>query len=56
VSDGKQRLGPHRRVVERTLAWFSRFRRLAVRYERRVDIFADFRTLAAGLICWRFVR
>jgi transposase len=33
VSIGSERLGRHRWVVERTLAWFARFRRLAVRYE-----------------------
>jgi transposase len=42
-------------VVERTLAWFARFRRLTVRYERRADILAAFHHLAAGLICLRFV-
>jgi hypothetical protein len=28
--------------VERTLAWFSRFRRLRVRHERRTDIHQAF--------------
>jgi transposase len=42
-------------VVERTLAWFTRFGRLTVRYERRADIFAAFHHLAAALICLRFV-
>ena len=50
------RLGRHRWVVERTLAWFARFRRLAVRYERRLDILLGFHLLAAGLICLSFVR
>jgi transposase len=50
-----ERLGRHRWVVERTLAWFARFRRLAVRYERRADIVEAFHHLAAGLICLRFV-
>ena len=50
-----ERLGRHRWVVERTLAWFARFRRLAIRYERRADIFAAFHHLAAGLICLRFI-
>jgi IS5 family transposase len=49
------RLGRHRWVVERTLAWFSQFRRLVVRYERRADIHAAFLTLAATLITFRFV-
>ena len=53
--DSSERLGRHRWVVERTLAWFARFRRLAVRHERRLDILLAFHLLAAGLICLRFV-
>jgi transposase len=53
--ESSERLGRHRWVVERTLAWFGRFRRLTVRYERRGDIFAAFHHLAAALICLRFV-
>ncbi len=45
------RLGRHRWKVERTLAWMARFRRLAVRYERRADIHLAFNTLAAAIIC-----
>ena len=54
--ESSERLGRHRWVVERTLAWFARFRRLAVRYERRADIFTAFHHIAASLICWRFVQ
>jgi len=36
--EDKQRLGWHRWVVERTLAWLARYRRLAIRYERRADL------------------
>ena len=53
--DSSARLGRHRWVVERTLAWFARFRRLTVRYERRLDILLGFLLLAAALICLRFV-
>jgi IS5 family transposase len=53
--ESSERLGRHRWVVERTLAWFTRFGRLTVRYERRADIFAAFHHLAAALICLRFV-
>lgn len=49
--DTSQRLGRHRWVVERTLAWFARFRRLTIRYERRQDIWTAFHSLAAALIC-----
>ena len=54
-SRARERLGRHRWVVERTLAWFARFRRLTVRYERRLDILLGFHLLAAALICLRFV-
>jgi transposase len=46
------RLGRHRWVVERTLAWLSQFRRLTVRYERRQDIHAAFVSLGCSLICF----
>jgi transposase len=36
--ESSERLGRFRWVVERTLAWIGRFRRLAIRYERRSDI------------------
>ena len=45
------RLGRHRWVVERTLAWLARFRRLTIRYERRADIHWAFTSLACSLIC-----
>jgi transposase len=54
--DGSERLGRHRWVAERTLAWFARFRRPTVRYERRADLWAAFHHLAAGLICLRFAQ
>ena len=47
--DSSEKLGRHRWVVERTHAWFSRFRRLPVRYERRADIYEAFTSLAAAL-------
>jgi len=47
------RLGRHRWVVERTLAWLNRFRRLTVRYERRADIHQAFLTLGCCLICFK---
>jgi IS5 family transposase len=47
------RLGRHRWVVERTLAWLKRYRRLAVRHERRADIHQAFLTLACCLVCHR---
>jgi transposase len=48
-------LGRPRWVVERTLAWLHRFRRLAVRYERRPCIHEAFLTLACSLVCWYYL-
>jgi len=53
--DSSERLGRHRWVVERTLAWFARFRRLTIRYERRLDVLRGLHLLAAGLVCLCFV-
>jgi transposase len=52
----RERLGRYRWVAERTLAWFARFRRLVVRYERRTDICLAFHRVAAALITLRFVK
>jgi transposase len=50
--DTSQRLGRHRWVIERTLAWLARYRRLTVRYERRADIHQAFLILGCCLICF----
>lgn len=50
--DSSARLGRHRWVVERTLAWLNRYRRLTIRYERRADIHQAFLTLGCALICF----
>lgn len=49
-------LGRTRWVVERTLAWLHRFRRLAVRYERRPCIHEAFLTLACSIVCWYYLK
>jgi transposase len=53
--DASERLGRHRWVVERTLAWLARYRRLAVRYERRVDIHEALLRLGCSLICLSYL-
>ena len=53
--EGHERLGRWRWVVERTLGWLHRFRRLRIRYERRADIHQDFLSLACTVICLRYV-
>ena len=49
-------LGTVRWVVERTLAWLHRFRRLALRYERRADVHEAFLTLGCALIAWNYLK
>ncbi len=51
--ESSQKLGRYRWVVERTLSWLGRFRRLTVRYERRADIHQAFLSLGCALICWQ---
>jgi transposase len=43
-------------VVERTLAWIARCRRLVVRHERRDDIHLAFLVLACAAICFGFLQ
>ena len=54
--ESSERLGRHRWVVERTLAWLNQFRRLTVRYERRASIHQAFLDLGCALICWNFLQ
>ena len=49
-------LGVFRWVVERTLAWQHRFRRLALRYERPADVHEAFLTFGCALITWRYLK
>ena len=54
--DSSERLGRHGWVVERTLAWLARYRRLAVRYERWDDIHEAFLHLGCSLICLNYLK
>jgi len=42
-------------VVERTLSWLNRFRRLKIRYEHRADIHLAFLQPGCALISLRFL-
>lgn len=46
-------LGKLRCVVEQTFALLHQFKRLAVRWERRLGLHDALVSLACGLICWR---
>lgn len=49
---GIKGLGKLRYVVEQTLSLLHQFRRLAIRWERRLDIHQSLVTLGCALICW----
>jgi transposase len=51
--DSSARLGRHRWVVERTMAWLLGYRRLALRYDRSEQTITALLTLACALICHR---
>jgi transposase len=40
-------------VVERTHSWMNRFRRILVRWEKRLDSYMAMLHLALGIIAWR---
>lgn len=44
-------LGKRRYVIERTLSWFSNFRRLKLCYEKTAAHFQAFHELAACIVC-----
>jgi IS5 family transposase len=50
---GIKGLGALRYVVEQTISLLHQYRRLAIRWERRLDIHNSFVALACALICWR---
>lgn len=54
--ESSEKLGRWRWVVERTLSWINRNRRLKVRYERRDDIHQAFLDLGCSLIYWNHVQ
>ena len=53
--ESSEKLGRHRWVVERTLAWLTKYRRLTIRYERRDDIHEAFLHLGCSLICFNYL-
>jgi transposase len=53
--ESSEKLGRHRWVIERTLAWLARYRRLTIRYERLVAVHRAFLHLGCALICLDFL-
>jgi transposase len=54
--ESSERLGRHRWIVERTIAWLLAYRRLAVRYDRQAATVLGLHHLACSLVCVRFLR
>ena len=54
--ESSQKLGRHRWVIERSIAWLFGYRRLTCRYERHGHLFSAFLTLAATLTCYKKLR
>ncbi|NIJ11160.1 transposase [Saccharomonospora amisosensis] len=51
--ESAEKLGKHRWVIERTIAWLTGCRRLTLRYERKAAHFLAFLQLAAAVTCWK---
>lgn len=51
--ESSKKLGKHRWVIERSIAWLFGYRRLNIRYERSAHHFCGFLTLAATLTCYK---
>jgi len=51
--EDKTKLGRHRWVVERTISWLLRYKRLGLRYDRSERTLRPLLTLAATLINFR---
>jgi transposase len=54
--EARERLGRHRWIVERTIAWLHRYRRLAIRHERDADLHLAFLDLGCALICFNILQ
>lgn len=52
-SEHDSRLGKIRWVVERTISWIKRLRRMRTRYDRTDTTVDAFTTLAAAMICFQ---
>jgi transposase len=51
--ESSTKLGKHRWVIERSIAWLFGYHRLTIRYERYAHDFCAFLTLAATLTCFK---
>jgi transposase len=54
--ESSTKLGKHRWVIERSIAWLFGYHRLGIRFERHANHFCAFLTLAAALTCYKKLR
>lgn len=54
--ESSDKLGQHRWVIERSIAWLLGYRRLGIRYERKATHFLACLTLAAAIACYKKIR
>jgi IS5 family transposase len=52
-TDSTAKLGRHRWVVERTVAWMLNYKRLGLRYDRTEQTMTALLTLACAFTCWK---
>ena len=53
--ESKERLGRHRWVVERTISWLLRYKRLGLRYDRSELTMTALLTLACAHLCYKIL-
>ncbi len=51
--ESSDKLGKHRWVIERSIAWLLGYRRLTIRYERKASHFLAFLILGATITCYK---
>jgi transposase len=51
--ESSTKLGKHRWVIERSIAWLMGYRRLTIRYDRKPTHFLAFLTLGAAITCYK---
>lgn len=51
AAESNNKLGKHRWLIERSIAWLTGNRRLTIRYERKPSHYLAFLTLAATITC-----
>ena len=54
--ESRTKLGRHRWVAERDVAWLHANRRLRIRYERHPELHDAFHDLGCALICWQSLK